>query len=345
MKIKDFIETTNDKINNITVRVKNTDLELPGNIVNFGFLGIPIDDNGKEWVRIFDLDISTFKIENGGFSINAIAPEKKTSEKVMEFLSDNEKRIKKILDHYGAKNEPVPMKELDMLDTDKTETPTVSLNKCIEKFEARQAKKELKEKFETPYNSKISKQRPRWTDAEIAIAKDVSLSSEEVAQRLGRTIQSVKMFRHNNGINVGGRTSFSKEDVAVMKDRNLSNVEAAAKLGKPVTSIANWRYKHGLTNKRVIHGWSDEEIALARDENLSNKEIAQRTGRTTKSVQKYRENNGIKPKDTKRPFSDEEKELMRDVSISAMEIAEAYGRTIGSVNAWRYRNGCTAKAK
>lgn len=59
------------------------------------------------------------------------------------------------------------------------------------KEEVEQAKKERK----TLYNANNSHQRCRFTPAEVEIVRDVTLTSREVAEKLGRTKASVDAYR------------------------------------------------------------------------------------------------------------------------------------------------------
>lgn len=98
-----------------------------------------------------------------------------------------------------------------------------------------------------PYSSKNSHQRPRWTESEIAIIRDSSKTSEEVAAVLGRTVKSVQTYRSRFKIKGPiSKCSFNDDEVSAMSDPSISAKEISEAFGRPLNSIYRWRSNNGI---------------------------------------------------------------------------------------------------
>lgn len=74
-----------------------------------------------------------------------------------------------------------------------------------------------------------------WTDAELELLRDVSLSIAEVARTTSRTPDAVKAMASRHG--VVRRPGWSEEELALLRDTSLPLVEVARRTGKKLGSV------------------------------------------------------------------------------------------------------------
>jgi 5-methylcytosine-specific restriction endonuclease McrA len=154
----------------------------------------------------------------------------------------------------------------------------------------------------------------RWTEAELALLSDTSLSLAEVAERTGRPYQGVANKAHRLGIRrhqssdidwsdpeqvrnfkrqrygKGSGLGYSRleecseAELALLCDTSLSYVEIAEQTGWSVRS-AEYRAKRlGVQRLADYEDWTEAELATLRDLSLSFSEVATLTGRSWTAV-------------------------------------------------------------
>jgi hypothetical protein len=86
-----------------------------------------------------------------------------------------------------------------------------------------------------------------WTDDEIAVIKDTTLTSKECAEKLGRTKGSVCQKRQRLGIKTPDmrkkRKRWTNDEINVVRDKHLKSKECAEILGKTVPAVNNMRQR------------------------------------------------------------------------------------------------------
>lgn len=111
--------------------------------------------------------------------------------------------------------------------------------------------------------SKVITQRRRFSEKDIRIMRDTSLNNREVADRLGRTIGSIKFSRNKyltleersyrkNGIstlvsdNYNNRKDYTVGEIKEIVNSTMNNKEISAMFSRTVPAIADVkrRYKH-----------------------------------------------------------------------------------------------------
>lgn len=75
-----------------------------------------------------------------------------------------------------------------------------------------------------------------WTDADLAVAMDASLTPVQAAELLGRTPSAVKNRRGKQRGGLGLRRRWSPEEIAALADNSLTAAELGRRLGR--TKIA-----------------------------------------------------------------------------------------------------------
>ena len=90
----------------------------------------------------------------------------------------------------------------------------------------------------------INEKKP-WTNEEIEIAKDISLTNHELAELLDRSVGSVSekrsVLRSKGEFTEYCKRAFTSEEVEIISDLWLTNQECAELLDRSLCSIANKR--------------------------------------------------------------------------------------------------------
>lgn len=145
-----------------------------------------------------------------------------------------------------------------------------------------------------------------WTDAELAIALDRSLTRGEAARRLGRTTAAVQWARRQHP---GGTVhrhpwrEWTSQDAAIALDRSLSVLEVAQRLGRSAAAVKTLRNRHDHPDTGIEYAtehrrrWTDAETAIAVDRSIPVEQAARTLGRTVNAVRTRRTvyNAGNKP--------------------------------------------------
>ncbi len=133
----------------------------------------------------------------------------------------------------------------------------------------------------------------RWSDDDLAVLRDRSLTARQVAEQLGRSISAVEQARIAYAANVpnpGERRapqSWSDAELAVALDRSLTMSQAAKQLGRTVGAVRSARalYSHGRSGESDRRRrWTPADIEVLLDGSLSTAEVAQRLNRSVGTV-------------------------------------------------------------
>ena len=127
----------------------------------------------------------------------------------------------------------------------------------------------------------------RWTEAELAVLRDTSLSLAEVAERTGRPVHGVENKASRLGV---ARYGFDQADRipehvrALVLDTSLSYAEVAARTGLTERAV-EWKAKLlGVERLPDYEDWTLDELALFEDRALQFPDIAALTGRSREAV-------------------------------------------------------------
>lgn len=94
---------------------------------------------------------------------------------------------------------------------------------------------EAETKFARPADLAVNRGGP-WTDADLAVAMDASLTPAQAAELLGRTASAVKNRRGQQRGGLGLRRRWSPEEIAALADDSVTAAELGRRLGR--TKIA-----------------------------------------------------------------------------------------------------------
>lgn len=84
----------------------------------------------------------------------------------------------------------------------------------------------------------------RWTDAEIAVAMDASLTLVQAAELLGRTVSAVKNQRAARRGGLGLRRWWNPQEIAALTDDSLTAAELGRRLSRTTTAIHQARKRY-----------------------------------------------------------------------------------------------------
>ncbi|WP_079626725.1 hypothetical protein [Mycobacteroides abscessus] len=133
----------------------------------------------------------------------------------------------------------------------------------------------------------------RWSEDDLAVLRDRSLTARQVAERLGRSISAVEQARiaYAEGVPLPSarrtRQRWSDAELAVALDRSLTLTQAAKELGRTVGAVRSARALYtpgslGESDRR--RRWTPADIEVLLDESLSTAEVAQRLNRSVGTV-------------------------------------------------------------
>lgn len=133
----------------------------------------------------------------------------------------------------------------------------------------------------------------RWSDDDLAVLRDRSLTASKVADQLGRSVSAVEQARIAYAENVPNpgkrriRQQWSDADLVVALDRSLTMSEAAQQLGRTVGAVRSARalYSHGrIGESDRRRRWTEDDIEVLLDASLSTAEVARRLNRSVGTV-------------------------------------------------------------
>lgn len=138
-----------------------------------------------------------------------------------------------------------------------------------------------------------------WTDEEIEVLKDITLSHKEVVEILTkRSYQSVKLKRLEIGVNAKKDINYWTEDELkfLAKNRQLSNKEISKKIGRSVDAIQAKRAKLNIPQLTKKYDAFEVEYLIVNYNNKKPKEIADYLGRSISSIQSKASEMGLTKK-------------------------------------------------
>lgn len=178
----------------------------------------------------------------------------------------------------------------------------------------------------------------RWSEDELELLRDLSLTLVEVAQRTGRPVGSCRVKAGSLGIY---RYGWPEDHLVLLRDTSVPLVQVAELTGRPLSSIRAKASALGI--QRREDEWSPEELAILADKSLSYAEVAARTGRTIATVKSRASLTGV----AYRPVTGEcrrrapvrhisawaewELELLADPDLSLAEVAQYTDRSPAAV--------------
>lgn len=118
-----------------------------------------------------------------------------------------------------------------------------------------------------------------WTEAELELLRDTSLTLVEVSARTGRPLSSCKVQASRRGI--VRRAGWSAAEMELLRDTSVPLVEVARRTGRPLGTVYSMASLKGI--KRIL---GPDELALLADESLSYDRVAELTGRDRESLRK-----------------------------------------------------------
>lgn len=143
----------------------------------------------------------------------------------------------------------------------------------------------------------------RWSDDDLAVLRDRSLTASQVAELLGRSVSAVEQARIAYAENVSNpgrkrvRRPWSDAGLAVALDRSLTMSQAAKQLGRTVGAVHSARalYSHGRTGESGRRRrWTPADIEILLDTSLTTAEVARRLNRSVGTVHYARRRYGRK---------------------------------------------------
>lgn len=137
--------------------------------------------------------------------------------------------------------------------------------------------------------------RPRshraWTPEEDGFLIDnPEMGVEEKAERLGRSIHSVKTRMSRLGVSGPRSPEWSPDDLMLLRDLDLSCPEVARMTGRTVRAVESrrqsLRYRGELGRRN--RPWTDEDFGVLTDETLTLREMAEALGVSEGTVSHHR---------------------------------------------------------
>lgn len=197
----------------------------------------------------------------------------------------------------------------------------------------------------------VTRNSERWTQEEIELAMDDTISDEELAEVLERTIIAVrgrrKLLRtfglYKSDISPRSYHKYTEEDDEFIATH--TPVESSEFLGVSVGSI-NYRRsklaKDGKLELRTKRKFSEDEIEVLKDTSLSNAECARKLNRSESSISYKRDTlkkqglieNILRARRRIR-YTNEEIEILENPDISNYECSRILDRTMSAIRSKR----------
>ena len=185
-----------------------------------------------------------------------------------------------------------------------------------------------------------------WTPKELELAKDPSISSEELAEVLGRSLPAVRMkrsriLRGETGV-TRRRHRFTEEEDEFIKSHTIS--ESSKFIGVSEQSIINRRQILASKDEIELHHpneYTKEELEVLKDTSLPNRVCAEILGRSSYSISCKRytmRKSGLiddEGKSSGNFYSEDELEVLADPTMSDQECSEVLGRPILGIKSKR----------
>ncbi len=137
--------------------------------------------------------------------------------------------------------------------------------------------------------AKAKKSRPPpWSEGEVKLLKELYPGgrAEEIAERTGRPLTSVRRRAYYMGIQAGEYRRWAANEVQLLKElyRDGTAQSIADKLGRTVAAIATKAHKLGLTEEK--RAWSKRELNLLKRlyPSKTAEQAAEQIGRSVQAV-------------------------------------------------------------
>ncbi|CPW43614.1 Sigma-70, region 4 [Mycobacteroides abscessus subsp. bolletii] len=105
-------------------------------------------------------------------------------------------------------------------------------------YAVEQARIAYAENVPNPGNQRV---RQQWSDTDLAVALDRSLTMSEAAQQLGRTVGAVRsaraLYSHGRTGESDRRRHWTENEIEVLLDASLSTAEVAQRLNRSVGTV------------------------------------------------------------------------------------------------------------
>jgi 5-methylcytosine-specific restriction endonuclease McrA len=165
-----------------------------------------------------------------------------------------------------------------------------------------------------------------WSEVELVLLRDTSLSLAEVAERTGR---SAGACRAKAGSLRVCRYGWLEADLELLRDVSVPLIEVAARTGHPLSSVRGKASALGI--QRRPSEWSEAELLLLSDKSLSYAEVAAQTGRSVATVKSRASIIGAARRVYPSSWEAWELELLADPDLSLAEVMRFTGRSWASV--------------
>ena len=183
--------------------------------------------------------------------------------------------------------------------------------------------------------------RKRWTSEEERLLFDESLTIEEMALLLERSIASISQRKLRIGATESVR-KWSEEELELARDMSLSDKELAELLDRSFESVRGkrekLRSKGDLETRRDVRAYSDEDNEFIADDSFSVEELSELFGVSKKAIssKRYLMRKASGKVIQKHRYSEDEIEVLLDESLTDEECSELLGRPVGGVSKKRY---------
>lgn len=181
----------------------------------------------------------------------------------------------------------------------------------------------------------------KWTSEEDEVVSDESLSIEEKASILKRSIRAVKSRMYRIGATKELAPEWSEDELILLFDPSLGTSEMAEMLPNRSQKAVEERRRilksMDLDVPTFKHEYTDEEIEFIRTHSV--KESSEFVGVSEAAIEGTRKRliHSGRMKATNRPYDKDEIAILSDESLSDEECSVITGRTLLAVKRKRYQ--------
>ena len=177
----------------------------------------------------------------------------------------------------------------------------------------------------------------KWTSEEEELVSDPSLTIEEKAEILGRSIYAVGARMGMLGVRDSDRNrEWTDEELAIASDPSISNRELSERLNRSTDSVISKRFMlkvqgHDdlLNGGRHTYSDEDDEFIVTHTVRESSEHLGVSTDAIESRRRKLRRIGRLEP--VKNHFSDDDLKVVTDLSLSIGECARILNRSPKSV--------------
>ena len=177
----------------------------------------------------------------------------------------------------------------------------------------------------------------KWTSEEEELVSDPSLTIEEKAEILGRSIYAVGARMGMLGVRDSDRNrEWTDEELAIASDPSISNRELSERLNRSTDSVISKRFLLKVQGHDDLlsgggHTYSDEddEFIVTHTVRESSEHLGVSTDAIESRRRKLRRMGSLEP--VKNHFSDDDLKVVTDLSLSIGECARILNRSPKSI--------------